>query len=144
MAQEPQSVWQRYCRCFGCKADNKDADYRTQPLDRQDIFFAGSVADLDRITSQSRHHSLSRAKISRVASKHVVIKDAKTDMKKCHICPESVRITMDRLLDLKLFKSPSFCLLLLSMFLWMFGLYPPYNYITGESCKSVRRRQRNV
>lgn len=137
---EPQkSIWQRYCRCFSCGASNAKVDYTTRPLDRQDIFFGGSVADLERIASRSMDtRPLSRPHVA--TSRHVGFKIERT----CKICPASLGQMLVKMLDIRLFKSPTFCVLLLALFMWMLGLYIPYNYVVGEIVRSPLLLQPNI
>lgn len=100
------------------------ADLIARPLYRDDIFFAASLTRLPQYTSRTSlgYH---------LAVTHVPTKeDAQEETSgKCRVCPESVRRALATLLDVSLFKSPTFVVLALSGFFTMLGFFVPLVYV---------------
>lgn len=100
------------------------ADLVARPLYRDDIFFGASLARLPQYTSRTSlgYH---------LAVTHVPTQeDAMEDTSgKCSLCPEAVRRTLATMLDVSLFKSPTFIILALSGFFTMLGFFVPYVYV---------------
>ncbi|XP_004932688.1 monocarboxylate transporter 7 [Bombyx mori] len=106
------------------------ADLVARPLYRDDIFFGASLTRLPQYTSRTSlgYH---------LAVTHVPTKeDAQEESSgKCRFCPEAVKRTLATMLDVSLFRSPTFVILALSGFFTMLGFFVPYMYIQrrGES-----------
>jgi MFS transporter, MCT family, solute carrier family 16 (monocarboxylic acid transporters), member 14 len=94
-----------------------------RPLYRDDIFFGASLNRLPQYTSRTSlgYH---------LAVTHVPTKeDAQEEQSdKCRICPEAVRRALATMLDVSLFRSPTFVILALSGFFTMLGFFVPYMY----------------
>lgn len=94
-----------------------------RPLYRDDIFFGASLTRLPQYTSRTSlgYH---------LAVTHVPTKeDAQEEQSnKCSICPEAVRRALATMLDVSLFRSPTFVILALSGFFTMLGFFVPYMY----------------
>ncbi|CAK1555410.1 unnamed protein product [Leptosia nina] len=100
------------------------ADLIARPLYRDDIFFGGSLARLPQYTSRTSlgYH---------LAVTHVPTKeDAQEEQSgKCKLCPEAVKRALATLLDVSLFRSPTFNVLAISGFFTMLGFFVPYMYV---------------
>ncbi|XP_049872732.1 monocarboxylate transporter 3 [Pectinophora gossypiella] len=107
----------REARCRRSHAD------LARPLYRDDIFFGASLTRLPQYTSRTSlgYH---------LAVTHVPTKeDAQEERSgKCSLCPEAVRRTLATMLDVSLFKSPTFNILAISGFFTMLGFFVPYMY----------------
>ncbi|CAK1585250.1 unnamed protein product [Parnassius mnemosyne] len=100
------------------------ADLVARPLYRDDIFFGASLARLPQYTSRTSlgYH---------LAVTHVPTQqDAQEDESgKCSLCPEAVRRALATMLDVSLFRSPTFIILAVSGFFTMLGFFVPYMYV---------------
>ncbi|CAH2046943.1 unnamed protein product, partial [Iphiclides podalirius] len=100
------------------------ADLVARPLYRDDIFFGASLARLPQYTSRtSLGYHLA---VTHVPTKQDALEDATG---KCSLCPEAVRRTLATMLDVSLFRSPTFIVLALSGFFTMLGFFVPYVYV---------------
>lgn len=100
----------------------------SRPMYRDDIFFSGSLQRVAQYTSQSSiayHMS-----VTRLPTQHDVEEEAESS---CKICPEAVRRTLATMLDVSLFKSPTFMLLAFSGFFTMMGFFVPFLYISSRA-----------
>ncbi|XP_032516484.1 monocarboxylate transporter 3 isoform X1 [Danaus plexippus] len=99
-------------------------DLVARPFYRDDIFFSGSLARLPQYTSRTSlgYH---------LAVTHVPTQeDAQEEVsKQCRLCPESVKRALATMLDVSLFRSPTFILLTMSGFFTMLGFFVPYMYV---------------
>lgn len=99
-----------------------------RPLYRDDIFFGASLTRLPQYTSRTSlgYH---------LAVTHVPTQeDAQEERSgKCRLCPEAVRRTLATMLDVSLFKSPTFNILAISGFFTMLGFFVPYMYIKDRA-----------
>lgn len=103
----------------------------SRPMYRDDIFFSGSLQRVPQYTSQSSiayHMS-----VTRLPTQHDVQEEAESS---CKICPEAVRRTLATMLDVSLFKSPTFMLLAFSGFFTMMGFFVPFLYISRRAQES--------
>lgn len=104
------------------------ADLIARPLYRDDIFFGASLTRLPQYTSRTSlgYH---------LAVTHVPTKeDAQEEVSgKCRICPEAVRRALATMLDVSLFKSPTFVVLAISGFFTMLGFFVPYMYVASRA-----------
>ncbi|GBP20949.1 Monocarboxylate transporter 12 [Eumeta japonica] len=102
-----------------------------RPLYRDDIFFGGSLVRLPQYTSRTSlgYH---------LAVTHVPTKeDAREEREqKCKLCPEAVKRALATMLDVSLFKSPTFIILALSGFFTMLGFFVPYMYVKQRADKN--------
>lgn len=104
------------------------ADLVARPLYRDDIFFGASLTRLPQYTSRTSlgyHLSVT----------HVPTKEEQKEETegKCKICPEAVRRILATMLDVSLFKSPTFIVLALSGFFTMLGFFVPYMYVAQRA-----------
>lgn len=100
----------------------------SRPMYRDDIFFSGSLQRVPQYTSQSSiayHMS-----VTRLPTQHDVEEEATST---CMVCPEAVRRTLATMLDVSLFKSPTFMLLAFSGFFTMMGFFVPFMYISRRA-----------
>lgn len=100
----------------------------SRPMYRDDIFFSGSLQRVPQYTSQSSiayHMS-----VTRLPTQHDVQEGNESS---CKICPEAVRRTLATMLDVSLFKSPTFMLLAFSGFFTMMGFFVPFLYISSRA-----------
>lgn len=100
----------------------------SRPMYRDDIFFSGSLTRVPQYTSQSSiayHMS-----VTRLPTQHDVQEETESS---CKICPEAVRRTLATMLDVSLFKSPTFMLLAFSGFFTMMGFFVPFLYISRRA-----------
>lgn len=99
-----------------------------RPLYRDDIFFGASLTRLPKYTSRTSlgYH---------LAVTHVPTQeDAQEERSgKCKLCPEAVRRILATMLDVSLFKSPTFNILAISGFFTMLGFFVPYMYLTKRA-----------
>lgn len=99
-----------------------------RPLYRDDIFFGASLTRLPQYTSRTSlgYH---------LAVTHVPTQeDAQEERSgKCKLCPEAVRRILATMLDVSLFKSPTFNILAISGFFTMLGFFVPYMYLTERA-----------
>ncbi|XP_075975046.1 monocarboxylate transporter 14 [Anticarsia gemmatalis] len=104
------------------------ADLVARPLYRDDIFFGASLTRLPQYTSRTSlgYH---------LAVTHVPTKeDAQEETSgKCRFCPEAVRRALATMLDVSLFKSPTFVVLAVSGFFTMLGFFVPYMYVAKRA-----------
>ncbi|KAG6446020.1 hypothetical protein O3G_MSEX004225 [Manduca sexta] len=104
------------------------ADLVARPMYRDDIFFGASLTRLPQYTSRTSlgYH---------LAVTHVPTKeDAQEETSgKCRFCPEAVRRTLATMLDVSLFRSPTFVILALSGFFTMLGFFVPYMYVSKRA-----------
>ncbi|KAM3964962.1 monocarboxylate transporter 14 isoform 1-T3 [Aphomia sociella] len=104
------------------------ADLVARPLYRDDIFFGASLTRLPQYTSRTSlgYH---------LAVTHVPTKeDAQEETSnKCKFCPEAVKRVLATMLDVSLFRSPTFMILALSGFFTMLGFFVPYVYATKRA-----------
>ncbi|CAH2084907.1 unnamed protein product [Euphydryas editha] len=106
------------------KPRRSHVDLVARPLYRDDIFFGGSLARLPQYTSRTSlgYH----LHVTHVPTQE----DAQEErLGKCRICPEAVRRALVTLLDVSLFKSPTFIILTVSGFFTMLGFFVPYMYV---------------
>ncbi|XP_063362475.1 uncharacterized protein LOC134651333 isoform X1 [Cydia amplana] len=100
------------------------ADLIARPLYRDDIFFSGSLVRLPQYTSRNSlgYH---------MAVTHVPTKEdtQEEESGKCRLCPEAVKRTLATMLDVSLFRSPTFVILAVSGFFTMLGFFVPYMYV---------------
>lgn len=100
----------------------------SRPLYRDDIFFSGSLSKVPQYTSQSSiayHMS-----VTRLPTQHDVEEEVEES---CKICPEAVRRTLATMLDMSLFRSPTFMLLATSGFFTMMGFFVPFLYVSARA-----------
>ncbi|XP_026749154.1 monocarboxylate transporter 2 [Galleria mellonella] len=104
------------------------ADLVARPLYRDDIFFGASLTRLPQYTSRTSlgYH---------LAVTHVPTKEDTREetSSKCNFCPEAVKRVLATMLDVSLFKSPTFVILALSGFFTMLGFFVPYVYATKRA-----------
>lgn len=95
-----------------------------RPFYRDDIFFGASLTRLPQYTSRTSlgYH---------LAVTHVPTKEdaQEEESSTCTICPEAVRRALATMLDVSLFRSPTFVILALSGFFTMLGFFVPYMYL---------------
>ncbi|KAJ0183184.1 hypothetical protein K1T71_001160 [Dendrolimus kikuchii] len=107
------------------------ADLIARPLYRDDIFFGASLTRLPQYTSRTSlgYH---------LAVTHVPTKeDANEEQSgKCRFCPEAVRRALATMLDVSLFRSPTFVILAVSGFFTMLGFFVPYMYVQKRAIKN--------
>lgn len=100
------------------------ADLVARPLYRDDIFFGASLSRLPQYTSRTSlgYH---------LAVTHVPTKEDTQEETsgKCRFCPEAIKRVLATMLDVSLFKSPTFVILALSGFFTMLGFFVPYMYV---------------
>lgn len=100
------------------------ADLVARPLYRDDIFFGASLTRLPQYTSRTSlgYH---------LAVTHVPTQeDAQEETSgKCRFCPEAVKRTLATMLDVSLFRSPTFNLLAVSGFFTMLGFFVPFMFV---------------
>ncbi|KPI94056.1 PREDICTED: monocarboxylate transporter 3 [Papilio xuthus] len=100
------------------------ADLVARPLYRDDIFFGASLARLPQYTSRtSLGYHLA---VTHLPTQEDVQED---ESGKCTLCPEAVRRALATMLDVSLFKSPTFIILAISGFFTMLGFFVPYMYV---------------
>lgn len=99
------------------------ADPVARPFYRDDIFFGASLTRLPQYTSRTSlgYHM----HVTHVPTKE----DAREERSgKCRFCPEAVRRALVTMLDISLFRSPTFVLLAVSGFFTMLGFFIPFLY----------------
>ncbi|XP_045769561.1 monocarboxylate transporter 2 isoform X1 [Maniola jurtina] len=103
-------------------------DLVARPFYRDDIFFGGSLARLPQYTSRTSmgYH---------LAVTHVPTQeDAQEETSgKCKLCPEAVQRALATMLDVSLFRSPTFVILAVSGFFTMLGFFVPYMYVAKRA-----------
>lgn len=103
-------------------------DLVARPFYRDDIFFGGSLARLPQYTSRTSlgYH---------LAVTHVPTQEDTQEETsgKCKLCPEAVKRALATMLDVSLFRSPTFVILALSGFFTMLGFFVPYMYVTKRA-----------
>lgn len=99
-----------------------------RPLYRDDIFFTGSLARLPQYMSKtSVAYNLS---VTRAPTKNDIEEET---TRQCKICPEAFRRALATMLDLSLFKSPSFIVLAIGGFFTMMGFFVPYMFLVDRA-----------
>lgn len=100
------------------------ADLVARPLYRDDIFFGASLTRLPQYTSRTSlgYHAF----VTHVPTKEDVQEEQPG---KCRFCPEAVKRTLATMLDVSLFRSPTFVLLALSGMFTMLGFFVPFIYL---------------
>ncbi|KOB58187.1 Uncharacterized protein OBRU01_25396, partial [Operophtera brumata] len=106
-------------------------DLVARPLYRDDIFFGASLSRLPQYTSRTSlgYHAF----VTHVPTKEDVQEDQPG---KCRFCPEAVKRTLATMLDVSLFKSPTFVILALSGMFTMLGFFVPFIYCQGRGDKN--------
>ncbi|XP_060801493.1 uncharacterized protein LOC106137323 [Amyelois transitella] len=103
-------------------------DLVARPLYRDDIFFGASLTRLPQYTSRTSlgYH---------LAVTHVPSQEDKKEEKsrKCKFCPVAVKRALATMLDVSLFRSPTFVILAVSGFFTMLGFFVPYMYATQRA-----------
>lgn len=106
------------------KSRRSNVDLVARPLYRDDIFFDGSLARLPQYTSRtSLGYHLHVTHVPTQEDTH------EESSGKCRVCPEAVRRALATMLDVSLFKSPTFIILTISGFFTMLGFFVPYMYV---------------
>lgn len=104
------------------------ADLVARPLYRDDIFFGASLTRLPQYTSRTSlgYH---------LAMTHVPTQEDTQEETsgKCRFCPEAVKRTLATMLDVSLFRSPTFNILAISGFFTMLGFFVPFMYATQRA-----------
>lgn len=99
------------------------ADLIARPFYRDDIFFGASLTRLPQYTSRTSlgYH---------MHVTHVPTKEDTQEERsgKCKFCPEAVKRALATMLDVSLFRSPTFVLLALSGLFTMLGFFVPFVY----------------
>ncbi|XP_028165824.1 monocarboxylate transporter 10 isoform X2 [Ostrinia furnacalis] len=94
-----------------------------RPFYRDDIFFGASLTRLPQYTSRTSlgYH---------LAVTHVPTKEdaQEEESDTCRVCPEAMRRALATMLDVSLFRSPTFVILAVSGFFTMLGFFVPYMY----------------
>lgn len=110
------------------KSRRSHIDLVARPFYRDDIFFGGSLARLPQYTSRTSlgYH---------LHVTHVPTQEEKREeiSGKCKLCPEAVKRALATLLDVSLFKSPTFVILALSGFFTMLGFFVPFMYVKARA-----------
>lgn len=108
------------------KIRHSTADLVARPLYREDIFFGASLTRLPQYMSRTSlgYH---------LAVTHVPTKEDAREERTCQLCPEAVRRTLATMLDVSLFKSPTFIVLALSGFFTMLGFFVPFMYVSERA-----------
>lgn len=99
------------------------ADLIARPFYRDDIFFGASLSRLPQYTSRTSlgYH----LHVTHVPTKE----DAQEERSgKCRFCPEAVKRALATMLDVSLFRSPTFVVLALSGLFTMLGFFVPFMY----------------
>lgn len=115
-----------------------------RPMYRDDILFQGSLATMPEYTFARSRITIPVdvpdpfSRISRNISYHMSVSRVIShrdvaQQKKCVCCPESVIRVLITMIDIRLFKSIAFCLLTMSGFLTMMGLYVPFLLIVERA-----------
>ncbi|XP_052740869.1 monocarboxylate transporter 9 isoform X2 [Bicyclus anynana] len=103
-------------------------DLVARPFYRDDIFFGGSLARLPQYTSRTSlgYH---------LAVTHVPTQEDTQEETsgKCQLCPEAVKRALATMLDVSLFRSPTFVILAVSGFFTMLGFFVPYQYVAERA-----------
>lgn len=108
---------------FTNKRHSSSTDLFARPLYREDIFFGASLARLPQYTSRTSigYH---------LAVTHIPsAEEEKEEKGKCRLCPVAVTRALATLLDVSLFKSPTFVILAMSGFVTMLGFFVPFMYV---------------
>lgn len=110
------------------KSRRSNVDLVARPFYRDDIFFGGSLARLPQYTSRTSlgYH---------LHVTHVPTQEEKREevSGKCKLCPEAVKRALATLLDVSLFKSPTFVILAVSGFFTMLGFFVPFMYVKARA-----------
>lgn len=115
---------------FAHKNHSSTADIHSRPLYREDIFFGASLTRLPQYTSRTSigYH---------LAVTHVPSPEEEKEEKgKCRICPVAVTRALATLLDVSLFKSPTFVILAVSGFVTMLGFFVPFVYVQHRAAEN--------
>lgn len=119
----------RIC-CFNfwhCSCKKKELNLGDRPLYRDDVFYDGSLANLnfDPTERIQYHFSVTRVPDAKEVMQHMT--------KKCCVCHRAVIRTCVTMLGLNLLKSKIFSFMCLSSFFYTMGLYLPYVFVKGNS-----------
>ncbi|CAG9133598.1 unnamed protein product [Plutella xylostella] len=101
-------------------------DLVARPLYRDDIFFGASLNRLPQYTSRTSlgYHMMVT---------HVPTQEDTEEEKSCRMCPQAVKRALATMLDVSLFKSPTFIILALSGFFTMLGFFVPFLYVKARA-----------
>lgn len=123
--------------------DNQLPSFLTSPLNRQDIFYSGSVMALPEYQKEFMRKmkeparnpqlDLNSAIEYRLSTINVIQDKFQVSKKKgkCIICMQTFRNTLALLIDVSLLKSKTFVIMSFSTGFYVFGLYIPFMFITG-------------
>ncbi|CAG9854191.1 unnamed protein product [Phyllotreta striolata] len=99
-----------------------------RPLYRDDIFFTGSLARLPLYASKTTvEYNLA---VTRLPTKNDIEEE---ETKTCKLCPEAFRRALATMLDVSLFKSPTFIVLAIGGFFTMMGFFVPYLFLLDRA-----------
>ncbi|XP_046341093.1 monocarboxylate transporter 14-like [Haliotis rufescens] len=106
---------------------NKIKTDLSRPMYRKDIFYSGSIMNIQQFKSQPDMKDYIRS-VTSIPSMHME--------KTCFTCewiPKPARDTLSEMLDVKLLKNPTFLLICFGNVLAMLGFYVPFVYIVDRA-----------
>lgn len=118
------------CCCVCCQSKppanqsniNRTISFRTGPLNRQDIFYSGSLTRMSSFNNDIKFRpDLQIEKQTEIAPNG-----------KCHITIKPLVNLLRMLIDVSLLKSPTYGVISLALFLFVFGLFTPYVYLASK------------
>lgn len=133
----------KFCGCFEhckCASDESDNVLTTGPLDRKDIFYSASLAQLPEYTADKTKNR-NEAKndqdlVGMQLSYHLsMIQDSIASYAlptgshgRCRMIKNALRL----LFDVSILKSVAFCTFAMAQFFYVLSLYIPYMFIKGK------------
>lgn len=134
----PETCCQKYCCCCCFEQVHE----MNRPMYRDDIFFGGSVYRLSQYNQAPAPVTTGPHKRKPLVSYHISVSRviSETELvqsqKVCVCCHQAILRVLLSMLDYRLFKSPSFVLLVASGFFTSLALYTPYTFMI-ERCKEI-------
>lgn len=99
---------------------------RTGPLNRQDIFYSGSLIRMSACKNDMKQRP------------DLQIEKATEKKGKCRITLKPFVNLLRMLIDVSLLKSPTYGVISLALFLYIFGLFTPYVYLASTKTSSIK------
>ncbi|XP_030762100.1 monocarboxylate transporter 3 isoform X3 [Sitophilus oryzae] len=100
-----------------------------RPLSRKDIFYSGSITNLQQYQSQKSLTNYRQSIMSIPKIKEMEPDGSPEDICPCLVLPDSFKSALSQMLDVSLLKNPVFMFIAVSNLFAMAGLYVPFVYL---------------
>lgn len=130
VAPDPPTKSRRCSSCCRSKPPTNESTVigttsmlRTGPLNRQDIFYGGSLVRMSTYNNDQKFRAdLQNEAVPGAANKG-----------KWHMSMKPLRNLLQMLIDVSLLKSPTYGVISLGLFLYVYGLFTPYMYLASKN-----------